>query len=160
MKKFKELDELTKTKVIMQGEYVLIALVFLVLGFLKIFGVINSDSQSTKAHIFNFITSAGSLWVISDFLWSSFSKKRHNRVDYIDKVVTLPIGLYLLVYNILCFINWSNPSPYLNKIGVSILFFMIFIVYMFIGIYHWFKTSKQVLKIIEEAKEEENKENK
>lgn len=154
----KKLDDLTKTKLLIQGEYILIALIFLVIGILKLVGIIDSNSTSTKAHIFNFITIAGGVWIIVDFVWVLLSKKRKAKNDILDKCLNLPIGIFLIVYDVICFVNWNTPNNELNRIGVSIVFFLVFASYGFQGVYHWFKPSKQVLQAVEEMKKAEEEE--
>lgn len=147
MSKKKPLDPLTKAKLLIQGEYLLISLIFLACGILKIFDILKSSEL--RAHIFNFVTLAGSLWVIADFLWCTISKKKRAKVTYLDKILALPLGLYLLVFDIISLIRWTNVDDW-YKYGISIAFFLIFLVYSFEAVYHWFYPTKMLLEAVEQ----------
>ena len=67
-----------KYKLIYSGELLLIAVVFLVLGILKLTGVMTS--KQPRIAIFNWITIFGGLWIITDLIWTLVSKKRRNEM--------------------------------------------------------------------------------
>lgn len=148
MSKKKPLDALTKAKLLIQGEYLVISLVFLVVGILKICGILNSSE--IRAHIFNIVTLCGATWIIFDFFWSTFSKKHREKVTYLDKCIMFPMGILVMGFDIYCLIKWNQFSPELYKYGVSSIFFALFALYCFQAIYHWFYPSKAVLACIEE----------
>lgn len=147
----KKIDSKTKTKLILQGEYLLIGLVFLILAILKFTNIL--QSSEIKGRVFNFITLAGSLWIITDFIWALLSKTRRQRVDFLDKILTLPLGLYLITFDLFCIIKWNNSLD-TYRFGLAIGFSYASILYIFLAIYHWYKPSKALLQIlIEEEKE-------
>ena len=152
MKNKKEMDSLTKMKLIMSVEYLAIALVFLVVAILKLTGVMNSSD--VRAKIFNFVTLAGSVWIIGDFIWASVSKKRKEKVDYLDKSLMLPLGIYLFIYNMVSIIIWDN-APQWYKYGMSAAFIYIFLTYSFFGVYHYFFPNKSLILAVEEEKKEQ-----
>ena len=94
----KNLSEETKTKLVYSGELIIIAIVFLVLGILKIVDVMKYNEQ--RRLIFNYITLVGGVWVISDFIWMLLSKKRRAKNCLLDKILNLPLGIYLLIFDI------------------------------------------------------------
>lgn len=151
----KQMDSLTKMKLIMSIEYLAIALVFLVVAILKLTGVMNSSD--VRAKIFNFVTLAGSVWIIGDFIWASVSKKRKEKVDYLDKSLMLPLGIYLFIYNMISIIIWNN-APQWYKYGMSVAFIYVFLTYSFFGVYHYFFPNKSLILAVEEEKKEQEEE--
>ena len=166
----KKMDVITKTKLILCGELVIIALVFLVLAILKATGVMGTNE--TRLRIFNWITIFGGTWLIADFFWAALSKERQKRIALIDKCLHLPAGIYLIAFDLYCFI--SNPaidSP-ICKYGVPIVFAYLAICYIFEGIYHFYRpvpywliameqdenqvVSEQDAVIVEDDKEEDD----
>ena len=138
-----------KGKLLIQGEYLLIGLVFLVLGILKLVGVFPTSSE-VRFRIFNFVTVLGSTWIIIDFIWSTFSNKRRAKIDYIDKILVLPAGLCLLVFDIFSFITWKDGIPEFASYAVGAIFVYIGAIYLFQAVYHWFRPTKALLAAIAE----------
>ena len=138
-----------KGKLLIQGEYLLIGLVFLVLGILKLVGIFPTSSE-VRFRIFNFVTVLGSTWIIIDFIWSTFSGKRRAKIDYIDKILVLPAGLCLLVFDIFSFATWTDGIPEFASYAVGVIFVYIGVVYLFQAIYHWFRPTKALLAAIAE----------
>ena len=138
-----------KGKLLIQGEYLLIGLVFLVIGILKLTNIFQSTSE-VRFRIFNFISTIGGLWLIFDFFWSTFSKKRRAKIDYMDKIIMIPSGLLLLTFDIYCFINWGDGIPSFAVYPMGTAFTYIGVAYIFFAIYHWFKPTKALLAAIAE----------
>ena len=84
-----------KTKLIYSGEFILIALVFLVLGILEILKVIVIGTNFQL--IFKILTLVGATWLVTDFLWTLLSKKRRKKNCLLDKILNLPIPLFLII---------------------------------------------------------------
>lgn len=147
----KKLDTLTKTKLLIQGEYLLIAVLFLVFGILKLLNIMKSNE--TRSHVFIIITFIGSIWVISDFIWSTFSKKRRAKVTYLDKIIMLPFGLWMFTYDLYSIIVWNNALTW-YQYGIGSSFIAVSILYGFQAIYHWFVPTKAVLEIVREEEKE------
>ncbi len=153
-KEKKKLDPVIKTKLILQGEYLLISIVFLVLGVLKLVDVYKSSD--VRGHIFNIVTLIGGLWAVFDFFWSTFSKKRREKVTYLDKVLALPLGLFLIVYNLISLIVWNNVAHW-YRYGIGFVFIYVFLMLSFEAVYHWFFPTKALLEVLNEEEEERSK---
>ena len=143
-----------KNKLIYSGELLLFAVVFLVIGILELVRVINLSERFQL--IFKIITLVGATWIVTDFVWTLLSKKRRENYGLLDKIIILPIALYLYVFDIVGFVI---PRPYeYYQIGVPIAFFYLACVYVFEGFYHYYNPIPMLSKAIEEeikAKEEE-----
>ena len=155
-----------KAKLLIQGEYLLIGLIFLVVGILKLTNVFKTESI-IRFRIFNFVTLLGSLWIMFDFLWSTFSKTRRAKIDYIDKILVLPAGLALYSFDLICLVRWSDGILPWSRFLMGSVFCYIAAVYIFQAVYHWFRPTKALLRAIaedeqafEERKAEEAKEEK
>lgn len=151
MKNKEPMNPLKKMTLIMSIEYIVIAIVFLVIAILKLTGVMNSSP--IRAKIFNFVTLAGSIWIIADFIWSTISKKRKEKVDYLDKSLLLPLGIYLFIYNLVSIIIWDNADQW-YRYGMSTAFIYVFIVYSFFGVYHYFFPNKSIILAVQEEENE------
>lgn len=161
--KKEKMDPVKKAKLVYSGEFLLIALVFIVLIILKFTDVLRSDNF-IKSTIFNFVTLAGGLLILGDFVWATLSKKRRSRICYLDKCIHLPIGIYLLTYDIISLVNW-NATYYLGieayswfKYGFIIVFIYIAIDYTFEGIYHYFYPIPEFLRLEAEVRQEQEEE--
>lgn len=134
-------------------ELFVIAAIIIVLATLKITGVIGSSD--TFRHIFNIITLAGAIYILSDFVWLCFSQKRQKRNSWFDKISLLPFAISIMVFDIICLVNWADVAniSYFS-IFVSIAFYYIALIYIAQGIYHIYKPSPAiVLAALEEYKE-------
>ena len=142
--------QIRKIKLIYSGEYLLIAVVFLVIGLLELLKVITIKDWVQL--VFKIVTLAGALWLIIDFLWTLLSPKKRAKNCLLDKAMMLPLALYLLVFDIYGFIS---PRPYeYYQIGIPLVFFYIVCAYTFQGIYHYFNPVPMVLEMIEDATKE------
>lgn len=166
----KKLSEETKVKLIYCGELAIIAIVVIVIGALKLSGII--ATKPTRLLVYNIITTLGGVWLITDLIWALASPKRKARSCLMDKLMVLPVGLYLLFFDILCFIDKAKgvtTDDLLVRLSVGIVLLYVGVVYIFQAIYHYFKPIPQMLEAIEEAKqialekeqeEQKNEENK
>ena len=143
-----------KYKLIYSGELLFIATIFLVLGILKLTGVMTS--KQPRMAIFNWITIVGGLWNIADFVWMLVSKKRRKKNCLLDKILNLPIALALIPFDIYFLINY--PGPEFFSIYVGSIFLYIFVNYAFQGIYHYFKPVPSLLIAYEEDKKQKEEE--
>lgn len=148
-----------KNKLIYSGELVFFAVAFLVIGLLELLKVIILSDRFQL--IFKILTLVGATWLVTDFFWTLLNKKRRANNDLLDKIIMLPLAIYLYAYDIAGFVV-ARPYEY-YQIGVPIAFFYIACSYMFQGIYHYYKPIPLIVQAIEEetkAKEEkENQEN-
>ena len=133
-----KMDPEKKYKLIYSVELLVFSIVFLVLGILEMTNVIHISQRYSL--IFRWITIFGSAWIIADFIWASCSKKRRKRIAIIDKIVMLPLALYIITYDIIGFV--TNPPIDTNyafyQFGMSSAFIYIGLVYIFEAIYHWY----------------------
>lgn len=145
-----------KNKLIYSGELIIIAIVFLVIGILELLKIIKLSDNFQL--IFKILTLIGASWVFTDFFWTIFSKKRKARNSLLDKIMMLPLAIYLVVFDI---IGFAIAKPYdYYQIGVPLAFFYIACAYIFQGIYHYYNPIPLILEAIEEekaAKEEKEK---
>ena len=155
MQEKKKMDEKTKIKLIYSGEYILIAVLFLVLGILKITGIMGTND--TFHTIFKWVTIFGGTWLVIDFFWTLFSPIRRRKSSLLDKSLNLPIGIYLITFDIMAFAGMDEKigeSYWL--VGVGILFIYIAINYAFQGIYHWFHPLESILEMAEDENKDSN----
>ena len=131
----KKMDPLTKVKLIYSGELMIFAIVFLVLAILKFTQVMKTNAS--RLTVFNWITLFGGAWMIADFLWALIDKKRQKRIAMIDKFLTLPAGLYLIVYDLYCLIKQPPLTGRACTYGVPVIFTYFFLIYTFQAIYHF-----------------------
>ena len=161
----KKMSDFDKTKLIYSGELILFAVVFLVLGLLIVLHVINLSKN--YRYIFTFLTLAGSIYLIFDFVWFCVSKKRQKKNSFIDKVLVAPLGIALLTIDLISIISGIEKMPYeYFQYACSSIFFYAAFVYLFQGIYHLKVPAKALVVAYEkeEAKEKaelekQNKEN-
>ena len=148
MKKFKNLDDETKVKLIYSGELIIFAIAFLVIGLLMILNVwVLSDRFVT---LFKWITIFGNLILIGDLIWILCSPKRRKKNSLLDKFLILPANLYIIVLDILLFTNSQTINDYRNVfIPPVILYFGV--IYAFQAIYHY---KHPIPGLLEELKDE------
>ena len=150
------MDALTKVKLFYSGELLVFAIVFLVIAILKFAEVIKGNS--TRQAIFNWVTIFGGTWIIVDFFWALFSKKRRSRIALIDKIIHLPAGIYLVAFDIFCFATKPAADSAVYHYGIPAVIMYLFVCYTFEAIYHFFYPVPGLLDAVVEVPEEENKE--
>lgn len=157
----KKLSDEAKIKLVYSGELIIIAIVFLVLGILKITGVMKYDGG--RRVFFNWLTLLGGFWIIIDFIWCLVSEKHRKKNCLLDKILNLPLGIYLLTFDIYCLVG-PELQESIYVFGMCIVFFYVAINYSFQGIYHWFKPLPSLMEelrkveaqiALEEQKEKE-----
>lgn len=160
-----------KTKLIYSGELLFFAILFFVIATLEILGVIGK--REIMMIIFNWVTIFGGTWMLVDFFWVLFSKKRRKKNSLLDKAMLIPAGIYLIVFDSLCFAQLSFITMEFRRLMMGILFYYLGACYLFQGIYHYFFPVPAIVNAIEEtyqameeearqaeqAKKEETKEN-
>ena len=150
-----------KTKLAFSIEYIVIALIALVIGVLKLIGVI--PTKPVRLLVYNIISMAGAVYMIADMIWYACSEKKRKRTAIIDKVLASPAFLYLMGFDIYCFIYYGRADDMLVRYSIGIVLIYVAVIYIFLGIYHYKHPSPQIvqaIKDIEEAKrlEQEEKE--
>ena len=141
-----------KVKLIYSGELIFFALVFFVIATLEILGIIGK--REIILIIFNWITIFGGSWMIADFIWLMCSPKRQKKNSKIDKALLVPAGLYLITFDIICFTNASFVTLEFRRLMMGIVFYYLGAVYIFQGIYHWFRP---IPGLLEDIKKEQQK---
>ncbi len=147
-----------KTKLIYSGELLIFAILFLVIATLEILGVIGK--KEIMMIIFNWVTIFGGTWMLVDFFWVLFSKKRRKKNSLLDKAMLIPAGIYLIVFDSLCFAQLSFITMEFRRLMMGILFYYLGACYLFQGIYHYFFPVPAIVAAIEEtyqAMEEEER---
>ncbi len=145
-----------KNKLIYSGELLFFSITFLVLGILELLKVIVLSDRFQL--IFKIVTMVGATWLVVDFLWTLLSPKKKANNDILDKIIMLPLAVYLYSFDIAGFVV-ARPYEY-YQIGVPIAFFYIACAYAFQGVYHYYRPIPLLLQAIEEeklAKEEKEK---
>ena len=145
-----------KNKLIYSGELIIISIIFLVLGILELLKVITLSDRFQL--IFKIITLVGATWLTVDFFWTLLNKKRRANNDLLDKIIMLPLAIYLYAYDIAGFVV---PRPYeYYQIGVPLVFFYIACSYIFQGVYHYYRPIPLIVQAIEEETKELEEKNK
>lgn len=148
----KNKDPLFKEKMILTIEYLVFMGLFLILGILILVDIIPIKGTFRKVLIY--VSTAGSLFIIFDLFWTIFSKKRRKKWSIVDKILAFPAGVSVFVVNILTFIWGFENTVNLHETFVGYLFCYLAFVYLFEGVYHYFKPQPMLL---EELKKEELK---
>ena len=153
----KKLDKETKYKLIYSGELMFFAILFLTFSILKFTHVMGYNP--TRGLVFNIITLAGGTWGIIDFIWAISSKKRQQRISLLDKILLLPLALFILTYDFICLIaKPENVDFYIYSIGAA--FAYIAAVYIFESIYHFYRPIPGLFDDEEEPQKPENSQEK
>ena len=133
----KKMSSSKKAIIFYSVELIVIALIFITVATLEVTGVIHI---SDRHHIiFNFVTLLGGSWLIADFIWATFSQKRKTRICYLDKILHLPLGIYLISFDVIMFVHWNVLAYEVYLYGMTSAFYYIAACYLFEGIYHFFK---------------------
>ena len=158
----KKLDPETKIKLVYSAELAIIAIVVLVLGILKLVGVI--QTKPTRLLVYNIITTIGAAWFIFEIIWYFVSPKKRARTCLMDKLMTLPLSGYLVYFDICCFIDKATgveTNDLFVRISIGAVLLYVAIIYSFQAIYHFKYPIPQVEEAIKEyyaAKEQEEEE--
>ena len=146
----KKMSDETKVKLIYTIELLIFAVVFIVVATLKITRVLNT--RDVVRLIFNIITILGGTWMIVDFIWTLCSKKKRMKNSLLDKSLFLPLGIYLITFDIICLVNASlRTGDFFLYMTVG-AFYYIAACYIFEAIYHFFKPIPSIVAAIEEVK--------
>ncbi len=149
----KKMSSSKKAIIIYTVELLVIAAVFATIATLEIARVIKI---STVQHvIFNIVTTFGGLWLIADFVWASFSEKRKARVSYLDKVLHLPLGIYLICFDLIMYTHWNVLAYEVYLYGMTSAFYYVAACYTFEAIFHIFKPVPGFIDDEEDDKKED-----
>lgn len=148
-----------KTKLIYSGELMLFAILFLVLATLEVLNIIGK--RHIMLDIFNFVTIAGGTWMLVDFFWVLFSKKRRAKNSLLDKTMLVPMGIYLITFDIICFTKmypFPEAEDGFRRLMMGIGFYYLGVIYLFQSFYHYFIPVPSLIKAIEDAYKAEQEE--
>lgn len=149
----KKMDFETKAKLIYSGELLIFAIVFFVIGILKITNVI--PFNTTRATIFNWITIFGGTWMVVDLLWAIFDKKRQKRIAIIDKIIHVPAGIYLISFDLYCLITKPEGSE-IYQYGIASVLLYLGLCYTFEAIFHYKYPVPGIIDAVEQEKNQSN----
>ena len=150
----KKMDELTKAKLIYTIELGVFAIAFLVVAILQYVHVIKFGENHLR--IINWISIFAASLGILDFLWFINSPVRKKKNSFLDKILILPLAIYILVFDIICFVNYDNPQLELAQIMIPVALTYVTVIYTIEAIYHWFKPVPMLYEALEEEKNKEN----
>ena len=153
----KKIDPHKKMKLIYSGELLLFAIIFLVVAILKLTGVM--VYKEPRRIIFNWITIFGALWGVIDFVWAIASKKRRARICLLDKILILPLVIFIETFDFISLIAKPENNNF-YVISISCAFLYIAAIYLFQAIYHYFKPIPGLFDEEEEEQKEENSQEK
>ena len=141
---------LKKTKLIFLAEFLIISVILFVVGFLRIFNVI--DYSETRLLVYNIITLIGATYIYFDFFFNLLSKKRREKACFLDKGLSMIAATYLFIFDIMVLAKFlTNMEIVKYSVGAVILYAAA--TSLFLGIYHYFKPTKQTLEVVEEEYE-------
>ena len=146
-----KMDEFTKAKLIYTIEISIFALAFLIIAILQIVRVIKFGE--THLRVINWITIFGASIGVLDFIWFLNSPVRRKKNSMLDKCLLVPLMIYILVFDIICFINYENPQVDLAQIMIPIALIYVSAVYTLEAVYHWYKPVPMLFEALEEEKE-------
>lgn len=144
----KKLDDLTKIKLFYSGELIVIAIVALVIGILQLTSVL--EVKELFRNIFNWVTIFGSSLLIITSIYSLVSPKRRQKISIFDKITLFPLGIYILVIDIICFSNYGTLPQSFYQTYIPIALIILAVVYIAQGIYHWFYPLQSLLDELEQ----------
>jgi len=139
------MDTNKKVRLIYSLEFGIIALAFLVIGILRVVGLMGGND--TFHDIFKWVSMFGGIWIIADFIWASISATRRERICYLDKILNLPAGLFIVGFDIYAFIGFGENAENMWRFGLGGLFIYIGLDYGFQAIYHYFKPVQNILDV-------------
>ena len=139
---------LVKVKLIYTIELLVFAVIFITIATLKLVRVL--PYKELARIIFNWVTIFGGLWIIADFVWLMCSKRRRKKNCVLDKALVLPIGIYIITYDLICLIGPKRPDMF-YIIMVSIVLYYAGVIYIFQAIYHYFRPIPSIVQAIEEV---------
>lgn len=151
----KKMDAFTKMKLIYSIELAVIALVALVIGILELTSVIHI--KDVVITIFNWVTLFGGTIMVIDFIWTMTSPKKRAKSSLIDKFLMLPLGLYLIVFDLVVLIaNYDKEIYYdIYKYCIGCALLYLAVIYLFQAIYHWKHPVPALLQELAAAEDEQ-----
>ena len=146
----KKLDDLTKVKLIYSGELIVIGIVALVIGILQLCNVLTV--KELFRNIFNWVTIFGSPLLIITSIYSLISPKRRKKISLFDKFTLLPLAVYIIVIDIICFVNYGTMEQSFYQTYIPIAIISLSIIYLAQGVFHWFYPLPSLLEELEQER--------
>lgn len=128
-------------------ELIAFSIIFAVIGILKFTKVIGYNE--TRRIVFNWITLCGGVLGIGDFIWFSLSKRRRARNFLPDKLAVLALAIFMITYDLICLIGKPSEDFCTYMLAGAICY--VAVIYLFQGIYHYFKPVPGYLEDIRKA---------
>ena len=148
----KKLPPLLKVKLMLTVEMGIFVLLFATLGVLFLAEIIRV--QDWKRYAFTYVTLAGGVIILGDFIWCLASPKRRAKNSMLDKILVLPVGLALIGFDIYAITqNCSADLPYRYVIGANLC--VIAAIYAFQAIFHWYRPTPAAMDAVREIEAEQ-----
>ena len=141
---------LRKTKRTFLIEYLVIAVVLLVIAFLRMFDVIKYSANRLLAY--NIITLLGFAYIYFDFFFSLFKKSRREKNCFLDKALSMIVATYLVVFDVLVLAKITTDM-YFIKYSICAVLLYAAAMSLFLGIYHYFMPTHQILDLVDQQYE-------
>ena len=136
-----------KYRLIFFIEYIAFAVILLLIGFLRMFDIIEYSEKRLMAY--NIITLIGVAYIIFDLCWNLRKSKRAD-FSLIDKLPPVFLGAFLLTFDILVLSKVVTDLSFI-KYCISGVLLYAGCYAAILGIYHFYKPQKAVLEAVEEA---------
>ena len=135
-------------------ELIILGVALLVIGVLRIIGVI--PTSSTRLLIYNIITLIGGAWFLFELIWAVISKKKRKKISMFDKVLAGPASIYLIFFDIYCFsLGRDNVNPDFIRLSISIVLLYVSAILFAQAFYHLKHPTPMTVAAIIEANQEE-----
>lgn len=145
MSKKQPMEPLKQAKLVYSGELMLFSIAFIVLGILRLCGVISPSG--TMRDVFLWITLVGGFLVIGNFIWTLVSPKHRKTITILDASLTLPVALFFISMNLYQLIAGKVDQGIYN-IYMGIIFVYFGCDYMFQSIYHYYKPVQAIIDAV------------
>ena len=150
------MDETKKMIIVYTVELSVFAIAFLTLAILEFTRVLNISE--THLRIINWVSIFLAPVGIIDFIWFWFSPIRRKKNSLLDKLLLLPLSIYIIVFDIICFMKYAEPQLELAQIMIPIALSYVTFVYALEAIYHYKHPVPMLLMEIEKEKQEQQAE--
>ena len=146
----KKLDDLTKVKLIYSGELIVVGIVALVISILQLTQTLYV--KELFRNIFNWVTIFGCPLLIITSIYSLVSPRRRKKISLFDKITLFPLAVYIIVIDIICFINYGTMDQSFYQTYIPIAILSLSIIYLAQGVFHWFYPLPSLLEELEQER--------
>ena len=148
-----KMDEMKKMILVYTIELLVFAVAFLVIAILEFTRVLTISE--THLRIINWVTIFGAPLGLLDFVWFYFSPIRRKKNSFLDKILIVPLAIYILVFDIICFVNYDNPQVELAQLMIPIALSYVAVIYSIEAAYHYKHPVPMLLMELEKEKQEQ-----